>query len=306
MKLFKSLKMMLMVILLLMSFFCGCNISNEGNEADKKDNIEDVKNVEDMVLAVLKKETEKMRFESIKEIIERGYIKIAMVPDDVDVFCRVNKDGDVEGLDAQIAKKLAQTLGVKLEVYKAKQYEDILKLLLNKEADLAIAMYSIDPDRASVINFSDPYLESHLCVTVNSVELVKHNIVQDPIDYLRNNQVKIGVMKGSIHVNTVTQIFPKAQIIEFDSQDKMEEKVMNGEIFAVFQGEIECLCDYIRIPKMEIYTKTFVFSDAKDRFSIALPPDNIEMLNFINAYIKSIKMLTNDDVERECQKLYNN
>ena len=134
---------------------------------------------------------------------------------------------------------------------------------------------------------------------------MQNNIKNNPIDYIKQNKVKIAVLKDSTHVMTVKKVFPKAQVVELSSQDEIVDNIIKNKVFAVFQGQVECINDYIRKPEMMVFTKSFAFSDASDKFCIAVAPNNLEMLNFINAYINSSKIFDLKDIEKSCKELYN-
>lgn len=242
---------------------------------------------------------------AIQRIIDRGSLRVAILPNDIDVFCRVTENGDFAGIDVDFAKNIAKTLGVKLEIHTIKQYSDISVLLANNTVDIGVAAYSVNYNRAASIILSEPYLSSNLCITVNSKELSKNNIKNNPIDYMKQNNVTIAVLKGSSHVITAKKAFPKAKIVELSSQNEIIDNVITDKVFAVFQGQVECINDYIKRPETMIYTKSFTLLDTHDKFCVAIAPNDLGMLNFIDAYISSSNVLNINDVESACKELYN-
>ena len=118
----------LLSIIVLLFLLSGC-LYNRSEQVDNK--IDNEKNEVVSVPSVAKSIEEYLLVPSIQKIIKRGYIKVVMVPDDIAVFCRTTKNGELEGLDVDLARKIVRTLGVKLEIHPTKQYSDILDLLSN-------------------------------------------------------------------------------------------------------------------------------------------------------------------------------
>lgn len=297
MKFKKKLLFYYFIILLFLLFGACSSVENQQEESLSRAETTIIKPITESV-------DKQLIFPAIQKIIDRGYIRVAMLPNDIGVLCRTTQDGDFAGLDVDFARDIARTLGVKLEIHKIKQYSDIALLLANGTVDLGIAMYSVNHSRAASVILSDPYLTSNLCITVNSKELIKNNIKKNPINYMKQNSVKIAVLKGSIHSYTAQEVFPKAQVIELNSQDEIINSVIENKVFAAFQGEVESVDNYIRNPKIMIFTKSFVFPDASDKFCVAIAPNDLGMLNFINAYINSSKIFDIKDIENACKELY--
>lgn len=91
----------------------------------------------------------------LDDIVEKGSVRIA-VPNDFPPFGAAIGDGQLEGYDIEVAKLLAEDLGVRFDPVVAKSVNRI-PLLLSHEADLVISCLGISPARARGIAFSSPY-----------------------------------------------------------------------------------------------------------------------------------------------------
>jgi polar amino acid transport system substrate-binding protein len=91
----------------------------------------------------------------LAEIQEKGKIVVctdaAWAP-----FEYIGADGEVTGVDVEIAKKIAEELGVELEISNI-AFDSISTYLSNDEADLALACITITDERKEQMDFSDPY-----------------------------------------------------------------------------------------------------------------------------------------------------
>ncbi len=71
--------------------------------------------------------------------------------------------GYADGYDVQIAKKIAESLGIELEIVKI-EWDGLTMALTNGQIDVIIAGMSPTAERKATIDFSDPYYESELVV----------------------------------------------------------------------------------------------------------------------------------------------
>lgn len=286
----------LLGLCLILTFSYGCNqtqqIKSDSHLPSVNTEVESSKTIQPIQL------DEKSLLPGIEKIIKRGTLRVAMVNIDVDGFCETQEDGSLTGIDAQLAKDIANSMGVSLTINReSDSWDKLTELLANDEVDLVISTYSLTTTRATSVKISNPYLTSRFGVMVNKQELVKNKIEKNPIDYMQNNEIKIAAIRGSSHVNLASEFFPKAKIVEMDSYKDMYTAVRNGDVFGYICGELRFLCDYNEDAELSLYTKVFVFSDALEKYCVGVSPDNTDLLNFVNAYIDSSKEITVKDYE---------
>lgn len=82
-----------------------------------------------------------------------------------DTTADISSGGYADGYDVQIAKKLAESLGVKLEIVKT-EWDGLTPALTSGDIDAVIAGMSPTAERKLTIDFTDPYYESELVVVV--------------------------------------------------------------------------------------------------------------------------------------------
>lgn len=98
--------------------------------------------------------------------------------------------GEVVGADIDLAKKITDKLGVKLEI-KAMDFDALLMALQAEKIDVAITGMTPTDERKKVVDFSKLYYEGTNSVIVKSDSNVKLNNEDDL------KQLKVGVQKGS-------------------------------------------------------------------------------------------------------------
>src|SRR4051794_40927190 len=95
------------------------------------------------------------RADKLADILSSGVVRVVVFAD-VPPFGSQTANRELEGFDIDMAKLVAQALGVKLELVQAPAASRIPFLLTDK-ADMNIAAMSITAERAKQIMYSAPY-----------------------------------------------------------------------------------------------------------------------------------------------------
>jgi polar amino acid transport system substrate-binding protein len=197
------------------------------------------------------------------------------------------KEGaDFKGIDIEIAKLVAQKLGMELQLQDM-EFDSLIPSLTSNKIDLAISAITITPERKEQIDFSDSYYKSNQTVLVKKESPVVVNTEADLTNfvigaqngttgqlYLSNNFVKTGKMdekklkKYSTNIEAVTDL-------------------LNGNIDMVIMDE-PAANGYARVKDVKlVYT-----IQTNEEFGIALPK-NSPLKDKINQALKEI--LASDD-----------
>ena len=107
----------------------------------------------------------KLTSESVIEtIMKRGKLKVGMstfVP-----WAMRNKNGELIGFEIDVAKKVAEDMGVKIE-FVPTAWSGIIPSLIAGKFDVIIGGMSVKPQRNLTINFTAPYAHSGMGIAAN-------------------------------------------------------------------------------------------------------------------------------------------
>src|SRR5699024_8172238 len=143
----------------------------------------------------------------LSQVLERGTIRVAVLPDFPPASSQ-NAQGEFEGYEPAIAKKLAEALGVKLELVSTNG-DTRLSLMKSGRADVNISSYTATNQRAQPVTFTIPYLAQGANVLYS-----KDNPIS-AFDDLAGK--KIAVARGSTNDTIATEGFPKSEVVRFDT-----------------------------------------------------------------------------------------
>jgi polar amino acid transport system substrate-binding protein len=105
---------------------------------------------------------------TIEKILKRGYIKVGMstfVP-----WAMQDKNGNLIGFEIDVAKRLAEDMGVKVEFVPTK-WSGIIPALLTGKYDVIIGGMGITPERNKKVNFTIPYDYSGMSIVAHKKRL---------------------------------------------------------------------------------------------------------------------------------------
>ena len=142
---------------------------------------------------------------ALDRVLERG--KLIVATDAAWPPFEYMEGENVVGVDLDIAKEIADGLGVELEIINV-SFDSLSMYLENGEADLALAAITVTEDRADAMEFSEPYCESSQYIVVKddnddvkSIDDLAGYTVGVHLgttgDFLISDEVNMGVLAGS-------------------------------------------------------------------------------------------------------------
>lgn len=185
--------------------------------------------------------------------------------------------GELVGFEVDVARKLADDLGVRLELVRTS--------LAGYAGDLAAGRFDIaaaglwpTPSSALLVNFSQPY-------AVNSVELLGNTkkLGDKPGRAALNKaNVSIGVRAGSHSEAVVRRRFPQARVVTFDTDEKFFEEFSAGKLDAIVAAAP--VPDYLAasFPKSPFRSQSTL---ATRREAFAIERGDPDFLAYLNAWI---------------------
>lgn len=185
------------------------------------------------------------------------------------------EDGEIVGVDIDIAKEIANSLGKKL-VIKDVDFDSIINELNSGKADFALAGMSILPERLEEVDFSVEY-----SISKQVIVTLKDNKINS-IDDLKNK--KIAVQLGS-----VADIYASSNI---EGATVIQQKKFLSAAQDVKSKKADCLIiDALPANELIKNNAELVISDVElftDKYAAAVAKNNTELLNEINTVLERL------------------
>lgn len=182
----------------------------------------------------------------LQKIADSGKLRVGVNPN----FRPFSFLDDAEarvGVDIDIAGRLAEALGVELEVTAPDEFTDLIPMLVDDEIDLILAGMSITFERAKEVNFTDPYFDTGISILMNigssarlgiagakdSEALVETLSARDA-----ESRLRIAVTEGKAPALEAERRFPDAQITGYPTNEEAVAATARGDADVMIHDEI--------------------------------------------------------------------
>ncbi len=162
---------------------------------------------------------------AIEEIKKRGALRVGLstfVP-----WAFRSKSGDLIGYEVDVARKLSEDMGVKLELVPT-AWDGIIPALIAGQFDFIIGGMTITPARNLTVNFTSPYSATGVDVVANKKMAGAFKTVSD----FNKPNVTLSARRGTSAATTAQRLFPNATLRLFDDDAPALLEVTNDRAHA--------------------------------------------------------------------------
>nr|WP_216613458.1 transporter substrate-binding domain-containing protein [Vibrio sp. 99-8-1] len=215
---------------------------------------------------------------NVDSIDKRGTLRVGMstfVP-----WAMRDKQGELIGFEIDVAKKLAEDSGWKVE-FVPTAWDGIIPALLAKKFDVIIGGMSVTEERAKSVLFSSPYSHSGVQVAANKKLADGFSQFSD----FNSRRIKIAARRGAFTVQVARETFPKAKILQFDDDAQAFQEVLNGNAHAVIASSPKPEHEAIKHADVLFLPFKERLSRGNEAFAVRLGEE--DKAEFFNKWIKA-------------------
>ncbi len=212
----------------------------------------------------------------LDDVLDRGTIRIGV--SEFAPWTIKTKSGDLIGFEIDVARKLANDMGVKPE-FKVFIWEEIIPALQRGEIDVIAGGMAITPGRALQVNFSRPLAKAGVGLATNT-EMTKHI---KTLAELNNPGIVITTVADTLAQSVSMTLFDQAEIKVFPTQKLAEAELIEGRAHAYLAVMVEArflALKYSDSIDMPIEEPLLASTEA-----LAVKKGEQELLNFLNAWV---------------------
>lgn len=219
--------------------------------------------------------------ETLDRVLERGRLVVGTSGNMPPMTLQM-EEGKVVGLDMDLAKLMAQGMGVELET-KVMPFDQLLPAVKAGEVDLALSNITMTPERNLAVAFVGPYLVSGKCIVTKEEKLAQSEQVVE----FDTPETTLAVLKGSTSELFVREVLPKATVVTVDDLFEGAALVKKGEVSGMLTEYPMCVETIARNPKAGFVS---VFSRLTyDPIGVALPADDTHLLNWTRNFLNRLE-----------------
>lgn len=223
----------------------------------------------------------------IQRVIDRGRLVVAMHKNNYAPFFS-DESGTLKGYDVDLAYDIAKNLNIpQVEFIRASDnFDDIVKMVAEYKADLAISYVSKTLSRQLKVLYTDPYIKLRTGILVSRSFAAQNNITEKNLLHALNRKDAIFIAeRGGSFFEFTRNVFPNVKLIDAPSRDEMYKSLVERRVDAVYNEEYLIKVFFKKYPGQAIYFKPIYLENTEDHIAIAIPPDAYNLKEWLNLYL---------------------
>lgn len=196
----------------------------------------------------------------------------------------VDDEGNIVGIDAEIAQAIADKLGLELEI-KDMEFESLVTACAGGSIDVVLAGMTVTDERKEEVNFSDSYATGVQVVIVKNDSDIAPTKDDEGNDIVDLTGKTIGVQSGTTGDSYCTTDYGQENVKQYSNGALAVEALKNGQVDCVVIDN-EPAKNYVAANEgLKILETEYIIED----YAIAIAKENKELLSNVNAALADLK-----------------
>lgn len=184
--------------------------------------------------------------------------------------------GDIEGIDVDTAKAIAEKLGLELQIDDM-DFDAALLSVQQGKADIAMAGITVTDERKAVMAFSDSYATG-----IQSIIVPEGSDIASPDDLAGK---KIGTQRGTTGYIYCSDDFGDENVVAYDDGLTAVQALNNGQVDAVVIDNAPAKEYVAANPGLKVLETSY----AEEDYAIGMNKDNTALVEAVNAALEELK-----------------
>lgn len=229
-----------------------------------------------LALAACGKSGNKAVYRTLDEIRVSGTVNIGVFSDK-NPFGYVDENGEYQGYDVYFARRLAEDLGVKLNLVSTEAANRIEYLQTGK-VDIILANFTVTSQRAEEVDFALPYMNVALGVVSPDSRII------ESLDNWNADDQMI-VISGTTAETYLTENYPDIKLQKYDTYANAKNAMENGSAAAWANDNTEVIAFALQSPGFTVGIPSL---GSQDTIAPAVSKGNETLLSWINEEIRAL------------------
>jgi polar amino acid transport system substrate-binding protein len=217
----------------------------------------------------------------LDRIQERGELVVGTAGS-MPPFNMVTREGELIGLDIDLARSIAEGMGVRIK-FQTMPFSELLPALAAGKVDMIISSMTMTPKRNLKVAFVGPYFIS------GKGFLTKTETIANAGEAVEVNSpdVKMAALEGSTSEDFVKNVLNKTQLITVKDYEEGVIKVLDGEAHAMVADYPVCLVSIARYPDEGLLSVVAPLS--YEPLGIAVPASDPHLVNWLGNFLEILE-----------------
>ncbi len=217
---------------------------------------------------------------TIERILKQGRLRVGMSGSQPPFNVR-SRSGEMIGLEVDLARLLAGSMGVELEIVE-KPFAELLPALGKREVDVVMSGVTITPRRNLAATFVGPYFLSGKSILTRSKAFAAATQATD----IDRPDIRLAALEGSTSQEFVETFLSQTRLVTTKDYDEALGLVAADEVHALVADFPICLLSVFRDESGELETLNRPLN--VEPIGIALPPGDPLFQNLVQNYLGTI------------------
>lgn len=228
----------------------------------------------------------------ISRILTNKKLIVSMLNDDVGgaPFFALDKEGNLFGIDVELAKDIARNFGVEVEFLReARTYDEVIDIVAAGRADIGLSCLSPTRVRAMKASFTVPYVRFYHGILINRMQTKGIPRDASPRKWLDSEKMALGTLEGSSYMEFAKLDYPKVKLVEYPDFDTAAIDVVSGKITAAIFDDFTVTQWVDKHPADVLYVQARIMKEREDPICMAVSWQDAHLLQWLNLYLSSIE-----------------
>jgi len=214
---------------------------------------------------------------TLEKVMRRGVLRVGMstfVP-----WAMKDKNGRLIGFEIDVARRLAEDMGVDIQFVPTK-WSGIIPALLTGKFDVIIGGMGIRPDRNLKVNFTIPYEHSGMSLIASRKKAGDFDSIRD----FNQKKVTLAARMGTTAADAAEKYIPRAKLKLFDDEAQAIQELLNERVHGVVASAPMPALQAARHPERLFLPLEETFT--REPIGFAIRKGDVDTLNYFNNWIR--------------------
>ncbi len=190
-----------------------------------------------------------------------------------------NAQGEPVGVSVEVARALGEFLGREVRIENI-PFDGLILALKTGKIDLIISSMTATPERSRVIDFSEPYLKTGLCLLVGAGSEI------DGIAAADRAGKTVAVKKGTTGELYAVKSLKSARMLVLDKENSAVIEVVQGKADAFIYDQMSVYQHWRQHPEE---TKALLEPFKAEEWAVGIAKGNDELRTKVNAFLEKYR-----------------
>jgi polar amino acid transport system substrate-binding protein len=218
---------------------------------------------------------------SLQRILQKGELVVGTAAS-MPPLNMTTRDGKVIGLEVDLAKSMANAMGVKLKLQPI-EFSKLLSALVNGKVDMILSGMTITPKRNLKVAFVGPYFISGKAF-LTKIETIA--AAKDPVE-IDSPDVRLTALRGSTSQAFIETVLPNVQLLPAKDYDEAVDMVLQDKVQALLADYPICVVSVYRYPDSGLLS--VITPLTYEPLGIGIAADDPHLINWVENFLNNLE-----------------